>query len=381
MISLKEFRQQLHQHPELSEKERETQARLRSELEALQPDCLFAVAETGLVAGFKGPEGGPKLLLRADIDALPITEANTDLSYTSQNPNVSHKCGHDGHSAIMLGVGRQLADKRPSKGWVYLLFQPAEEIGLGAQKVLEDPAFQKIDYDAAFALHNLPGFPLAQVMWREGAFTPGVKSVAYKLTGRESHAAEPEKGRNPAVALAEILALSPQYSQASVGDEDYALLTPVHALLGEKAYGVSPGYGEAHFTLRCSAGALLLEKQESLDQTVAAIAAKHDLSLEREWSQEFWPNHNHPAAVELLRACAQKAELESEELEQALPWGEDFGLFIKDKPGALFGLGAGEDCPPLHDAHYDFPDAIIEAGCRLFSTLAYTYCDGEYQLD
>lgn len=377
MLSLKELRRKLHQNPELSGQEKETQKLLKEQLKTCHPDSLIAVGETGLLICFEGKDEGPTILLRADIDALPIAEAN-DFAHRSQHEGVSHKCGHDGHTTIMVGVARHLGENCPQKGRVYLLFQPAEEVGVGAQKVLDDPQFQKINYDAAFALHNLPGFPLGQIVWRHGNFTPGVKSVAYLLKGREAHAAEPHKGINPAVAMAKILPLAETLSRPDITKSDFRQATVVHALLGEKAYGISPGNGEVHFTIRAWDNEELEKFQAKLDESVMQIAAQHNLECKREWGHEFWPNKSSEAAVKLLVKTAEEEGFDCREIESPFAWGEDFGLFIKDKPGALFGLGAGEDCPVLHHPSYDFPDELIEYGQRLFTALALNYTNGKH---
>src|SRR5690606_3395535 len=159
---LQNIRRHLHQHPEVSNHEQETKKYLKSHLEKLDHDGLLEVGKTGLAVFFKGKEQGKKILLRADMDALPIEEIN-DFEYKSQNPGVSHKCGHDGHTTIMLGVASSLSQNRPERGEVCLVFQPAEENGTGARQILED---EKFDFKAAkaFALHNLPGYPLHKIV-------------------------------------------------------------------------------------------------------------------------------------------------------------------------------------------------------------------------
>lgn len=359
------LRKHLHQYPELSQQEFETQQYLREVLSDLSGGSLQTIGGTGLLLTFEGKEAGKTILLRADIDALPIQEVN-EMPWRSLRDGVSHKCGHDGHTAIMVGVAMALAERPPQKGRVLLLFQPAEENGAGANLVLQDPIWDEVQPDLAFALHNLPGFPLHQVVLREPYFTAAVKSVILDLKGAVSHAAEPEKGCNPALAIAEIIQMFDSLTQPLPGREDFALATPVHINMGEKAYGISAGAGSVHYTLRTWDNEQMGTFVERIMDAAQAIATKHGLKLSSSFTQEFYANKNNAEAVKLIRESADSCGLEVRDTEQAFRWGEDFGLFTERFPGALFGLGAGVDQPPLHREDYDFPDALIETGTDLF---------------
>ena len=359
------LRKHLHQYPELSQQEFETQEYLREVLSDLSGGSLQTIGGTGLLLTFEGKEAGKTILLRADIDALPIQEVN-EMPWRSLRDGVSHKCGHDGHTAIMVGVAMALAERPPQKGRVLLLFQPAEENGAGANLVLQDPIWDEVQPDLAFALHNLPGFPLHQVVLREPYFTAAVKSVILDLKGAVSHAAEPEKGCNPALAIAEIIQMFDSLAQPLPEREDFALTTPVHINMGEKAYGISAGAGSVHYTLRTWDNEQMGTFVERIMDAAQAIATKHGLKLSSSFTQEFYANKNNAEAVKLIRESAVSCGLEVRDTEQAFRWGEDFGLFTERFPGALFGLGAGVDQPPLHREDYDFPDALIETGTDLF---------------
>lgn len=172
---IQEVRRELHSRPELSGQESGTAERLAGLLRQLRPDLLLdGLGGAGLAAVFDSGREGPGVLFRAELDALPISE-NNDFSYRSQREGVSHKCGHDGHMAILLGLAHALARKPPAKGRAILVFQPAEEVGAGAESMLSDSRFEQLlPIDYAFALHNLPGFPLGQVAIKKGAFTAAV---------------------------------------------------------------------------------------------------------------------------------------------------------------------------------------------------------------
>lgn len=364
---LQKIRRHLHQHPEVSNHEQETKKYVKSHLEKLDHDGLLEVGKTGLAVFFKGKEQGKKILLRADMDALPIEEIN-DFGYKSQNPGVSHKCGHDGHTTILLGVASSLSQNRPARGEVCLVFQPAEENGTGARQILEDKNFE-FKADKAFALHNLPGYPLHKIVCRKDTFTAAAKSVIFKLNGKTSHAAEPEKGINPGLAIAEILHLSESLSQVDFDRDDFRLITMVHVEMGEKAYGISAGYGEVHFTLRTWQNEVMDKLDKDLVEAVERIGAKHKLKLEKEYLEIFHANENDEEAYEIIKKAASENGFDYEDRKTGFKWGEDFGLFTDRYKGAMFGIGSGENCPALHNPDYDYPDEITETGVKMFTKI------------
>ncbi len=362
------MRRMLHAHPELSGHEWETQGRIKQFLNTETHAQCIDVAGTGLLAVFDSGKEGPVVLIRGDIDALPIEEIN-DFEHRSVYEGVSHKCGHDGHTTILLGLAMQLSARPLPKGKALLLFQPAEENGMGAEAVLRDPAFPAGEIDYVFALHNLPGFEKQMVVVKEGAFTAHVQSAIICLKGKTSHAAEPEHGINPAPAIAALLQYAQQHTHNEPAADDFFLLTPVYATLGEKAYGISAGYGEVHLTLRSWSSELMKEKSDALHAFVKQLAAAHGLKYELSWTQVFHANHNHPGAVAKVRQAAQTAGLQLMQAAVPFKWGEDFGLFTRRYKGAMFGLGAGKETPALHNPDYDFPDELIPAGVAVFEQI------------
>lgn len=361
------FRQHLHQHPEVSGEEVKTAAFIKEILQDLAPDSLMTeVGNTGILACFDSGRPGPALLFRAELDALPIQEEN-EFSYRSIAPGVSHKCGHDGHMSILLGLAHWLHHNRPAKGKVLLLFQPSEENGAGANAVLQDPRLSNLQLDFVFALHNLPGYPKHEILLKAGPFTAAVNSIIIKLYGKTSHAAEPENGINPALAIAEILTGANALAVPDTERIDFALLTPVHIRMGEKAYGVSAGYGEIHLTLRTWKQARMQQLTSRLQALIRQVAGRYHLEVETEWADPFYANRNEETAVELIRESARSQHLSVRELTMPIKWGEDFGLFTQRFPGALFGLGAGEHTPALHNPDYDYPDDLTPTGVKVFS--------------
>lgn len=363
---LQQIRRYIHARPELSGHEKATAAYVGQYLRTLAPAELWQeVGGTGLVATFDSGKEGLHLLFRAELDALPIQESNT-FSHRSTVPGVSHKCGHDGHTTVLLGLAMLLHQEDNWQGKVSLLFQPAEETGAGALAMLEDPRIQGMQVDAAYAFHNLPSYPLGQIIVKPGAFTPAVQSILLKLQGHTAHAAEPENGLNPALALAEILQLAKSLEVPKPEDHAFRLLTPVYMELGEKAYGVSAGAGEVHFTLRAWTKESMDGLISELLGGVSEICRNHQLQWEHGWTDSFRANFNQEALVDKIRVSAEGNQYAIHEMEQPLKWGEDFGAFTEIFPAAMFGIGAGEDSPALHHEDYDFPDELIEVGVKMF---------------
>ena len=363
---LEAARKHLHAHPEVSEFEFETAEFIKNYLEQNTTcDNIIPVAKTGVLAVFEGSEPGETTLLRADTDALPIQEIN-EFAHKSTNPGVSHKCGHDGHTVMMLGVAHALSAHPPAKGRVLLLFQPAEENGMGAPGVIADPEFQKFGIDRVFALHNLPGHPKGEILTRNGVFNANVTSMIITLQGKTSHAAEPEHGINPAAAIAEITLAIDKLNNNYPEQDDFFNIVPVYATLGEKAYGISAGYGELHLTYRAWNGTLVNQQWNSIEALAGEISEKHGLKLAITRTQDFNESRNDASCVDIVRQAAQNGSLGQSELPAPMKWGEDFGLFTQTWPGAMFGLGSGVDTPALHNPDYDFPDDITENGIRIF---------------
>ena len=232
-INCTAFRHELHQFPELSGQEVETQRRIKAFVSQFSPVGMRDVAETGLLLQYGQETTGPVTLIRADIDALPIQEVNT-FAHKSRNEGVSHKCGHDGHAAILARLASLLAETPVVRGRVFLLFQPAEETGKGAEAVLNDPAFAAIQPDRVFALHNLPGYEQGVIVCKPGPFTASVLSMIVSFTGQVSHSAEPEKGLNPAYVMADFVLQTKALQHPDPQSDDFALITPVYTTHGRE---------------------------------------------------------------------------------------------------------------------------------------------------
>ena len=364
-----QIRRELHQHPELSGHEARTARFVEDKLQAFHPTKVIRhVGGHGLLVEYFFSEDGPTVLFRADMDAVAVQEPD-DIPHHSQTPGVAHKCGHDGHTTILLRFARMLSEHPLTKGRILLLFQPAEENGSGSKAVLDTKVLDYYQIDKAFALHNIPGYPLHAVLCKEGCFTCAVVSVSITLTGKTSHAAEPQKGISPAIL--KIVDELSRWNNTDMQSDDYFLSTIVEIHVGKEAYGVSAGNGLIRATLRAKTDKLLHQHARQLKNLVTTECERTPgLQHEMEWLEPFSANENDPQSVSLIKSATIRNNLPYLELQTPFSWGEDFGLFTQQYKGAMFGLGSGENCPPLHSPQYDFPDEVIETGATLFYTIA-----------
>ncbi|MFP4489610.1 MAG: amidohydrolase [Bacteroidales bacterium] len=362
-----EFRRELHQHPETAGQEKDTAERLRKKIAAYNPDkVITGIGGEGIAFIFKGKEPGKKILFRADLDALPIKEVS-QLEYRSVYADRAHLCGHDGHMTILTGLAEALHNNRPLKGEVILMFQPAEETGEGAARVLDDSKFSRdIKPDYVFGLHNLPGFPEKSIIINENIFSSASVGLTIRLHGKSSHAAEPDKGNSPVKALSQIIDAVYSIQSDTSLFRDFALGTVVHISLGEKRFGTSPEYGEISMTLRAYRDDDMEVLKNRVISAAVEICKKENIKYEYEWKEEFLSLENAPYPVEVIKKAASELDLETVIMKEPFRWSEDFSHFTKQFPGAMFGLGSGIKQPALHNPDYDFPDDIIDSGVSMF---------------
>jgi amidohydrolase len=364
---LQQLRRLLHQNPELSGKEKNTSARIEEFVKArTSAKILTGLGGYGLAVVFHFANEGPTILVRADMDALPIEEVNT-FTHKSQAEGVSHKCGHDGHSTVLAGLSMALSKRPMEKGRVVLLFQPEEETGKGAAKVISDETFKMIIPDFVIGMHNLPGFPINSLVIKDGPFAAASTGMIIKIKGKSSHAAYPEQGNSPAEMMANlILQLQNIPEKQSAKFKDFTLATIIHAKLGEIAFGTNPGNAMVMATLRTFYNDdMTLLKKES-ERIAKTMAEEYRLMIDIEYVEEFPATINDTSVIEIISQAGEELGERIEEIEEPFRWSEDFGHFTKKYKGALFGIGSGTDSPGLHNPDYDFPDEIIPTGIHVF---------------
>lgn len=364
--SLVSLRKELHAGPELSGREHKTSGRIAGILEELNPDILREnIGGTGVAALFRGEEKGPLIMVRSELDALPIQEVN-DFEYRSVIDGVSHKCGHDGHMAIAVGVARYFSKNRPGRGGIMVLFQPSEENGEGAQRVMEDPFMKEMRPDFVLALHNLPGYPVNRIVLSNEVFASASKGLIVRLNGKTAHAAEPEKGLSPAMAVSDIIRELMQLQNEPIF-RSFVLLTIIHVRIGEIAFGTTPDKAVVMATLRAFDNNEMELLSEKAVDIVEQNARHYGLRCDVSWTEEFLATENDMRVNKVVENVAHRKGYDVSHLKQPFKWSEDFSCFTREIPGALFGLGAGENHPELHNPDYDFPDELIETGVTMFT--------------
>ncbi|MEL7004348.1 MAG: amidohydrolase [Bacteroidota bacterium] len=363
------LRHNLHQHPEVSNNEQNTATIIKDFITRYRPDeVVEEISGWGIIFVFNGEREGPTLALRAELDALPIAETNTGLTYRSIHENTGHKCGHDGHMSMVAGLAPWLNEARPDRGRVILLFQPAEETGEGARRMLEDSKLSAYNPDYIFSLHNLPGYPMGQIVLKPDVFNAASKGLIIRLKGKTAHAAEPENGNSPDMVMVGIV----QMLNGLIDEldlSDFGLVTVVHAQLGEPAFGVSPDSAVIMTTIRAYEDGDLKEIEEAIRSFVKLEAETNKLQWSIEEADAFQSSVNDEKCVSLLKEIAKELDFDVLEKKAPLRWSEDFGLFTQQFKGAMFGLGSGESTPDLHNPDYDFPDEILPVGVAMYKGL------------
>lgn len=366
LAELTEWRRELHRHPEISGEEEKTAQAVVGFLAGTKPDEVIAgLGGHGVALVYGSGRPGQTVLLRCELDALPIHEVG-DPPHRSLVPGKGHMCGHDGHTTILAAVARQLARRRPASGRVVLMFQPAEETGKGAAAVVADPRYAAIRPDYAFSLHNLPGVPLGHVRLRSGVVNCASRGIRILLDGRTAHASMPETGIAPTLAVARLLPALEKLSHGSFEDDDFALVTICHARVGEAVFGIAPGHAEIRATLRTRLDERMADLVAAAEELARRDAASDGLACAIDYDEIFVASMNDADATARLAAALDAEAVPHDGSELPMRGSEDFGTFGHGAKSAMFFLGAGEHVPNLHNPDYDFPDDLIPIGARIF---------------
>ncbi len=367
------WRRDFHACPELGYQEQETSRRVAELLASFGLQVHRGLAGTGVVATLEnGP--GPVIGLRADMDALPITELS-DVGYKSRNPGVMHACGHDGHSAMLLATAAHLAQTRRFRGTVHFVFQPAEENLGGARKMVEEGLFARFPMDAIYALHNWPGMPLGQVAIGSGAMMASLDAFEITLTGKSCHAAMPERGADPIVAAAQLIMALQTIPSRRLSPQESTVVS-ITQISGGEAINVLPDKVVLRGTFRCLNNQVRERVRGLIVSYVAAQPQVSDVEGKIAWYPGYPVTTNHPAEAQKVREVASALLGESAVIWNGNPSmaSEDFACMLEACPGAYFWIGTdGETASkPLHNASYDFNDELIPHGVALWTTLVET---------
>ncbi|HEV7436938.1 MAG TPA: M20 aminoacylase family protein [Pseudorhizobium sp.] len=372
MPELTAIRHHLHQHPELGLSEVKTSDFVAQKLVAMGYEVTRGLGKTGLVATLQNGTDERSIGIRADMDALPIHE-ETGAVYASLTPGLMHACGHDGHTTMLLGAAKLLAERRNFDGTIHLIFQPAEENFGGARLMIEDGLFERFPCDAVFALHNDPSLPFGEIYVREGPVMAAVDECRITVNGRGGHGAEPQETADPIVAGASIIMALQTVVSRNLHPVDKAVVT-VGAFHAGQASNVIPERAEMLLTIRSFDPEVrdLLEKR--IHTLAEGQAASYGMSVTLDYERGYEPTVNHAAETEFIRKIAARVVGESKvhDLPRPMMGSEDFAYMLAERPGSYFYLGTrrSDRDPPLHHPRFDFNDDVLPIGVNLWVELA-----------
>jgi hippurate hydrolase len=366
------WRRDLHAHPELGFEERRTADFVARKLAELGWEVFPGIGKTGVVGRLRAGGSSCSIGLRADMDALPIQEA-TNLTWRSRNEGRMHACGHDGHTTMLLGAARHLAETRNFDGTVHLIFQPAEE-GLGGGKAMvEDGLFARFPCDAVFGMHNRPGLAVGKFQIRTGPMMAGGAYFDIAVTGRGAHGARPEAGIDPVVVASHITTALQTIVSRNVRPLDTAVLS-VTQIHGGDAYNVIPEKAAIRGTARAFEPRTMTLIEANMRRLAAAIASGFGAAAELDFRVIFPPLVNDAAeAAFIADAAAELVGPDNVNRDGNLVMAsEDFSYMLNERPGAYIqiGNGEGEGGCEVHNPGYDFNDAALPYGASLFARLA-----------
>jgi hippurate hydrolase len=369
------IRRHLHQIPELGLSEFKTSDFVAEKLTEMGYEITRGLAKTGIVATLKNGDSPRSIGIRADFDALPIPE-ETGVDYVSQHPGLMHACGHDGHTAMLLGAAKILAERRNFDGTIHLIFQPAEENFGGARLMIEDGLFERFPCDAVFGLHNDPRIPFGHFVFREGPIMASADECKITVIGKGGHGAEPQDAADPIVAGASIIMALQSVVSRNIHPLQSAVIT-VGAFNSGIASNVIPERAEMALTIR----ALNSDVRDALETRIRQIAegqaASYGMRVEIEYERGYPATVNHKAETDYVRDLAKRFAGDDKvfDMENPIMGSEDFAYMLEKKPGTYFFLGTQKtaDDPQLHHPRYNFNDDIIPTGTTFWVELAETW--------
>jgi hippurate hydrolase len=370
---LRGWRHDLHRIPETAFEEHKTSAYIARVLTDLGYEVATGIGGTGLVGSLTRGTSGRGVALRSELDALPITD-RSGVEYPSEHPGRTHACGHDGHMAMLLGAAARLAEEGGFDGTVRVFFQPAEEPGLGAQRMVDDGLFERFPVDAIYGIHNHPGTPAGHVLTRPGLVMASEDNFTICITGRGGHASAPHLVIDPLVVAAEIVVALQHVVARSVDPVRTAVLSCTD-LVTDGTRNAIP----SHVTITGDTRSFDADVQALLERRIrevsTGVAAAHGAEASVDYTHEFAPTVNDPDCVTVAERAAN-AVLGAEHVNahaDPIMASEDFGVLASQVPGCLTFLGNGTEPEaggiPLHNHDYRFNDAILRAGADFYTQL------------
>jgi hippurate hydrolase len=364
------WRQDLHAHPETAFEEKRTSDMVAAKLQEFGIEVHRGLAKTGVVGTLStGP--GPTIGLRADLDALDVDELN-DFDHKSTHPGKMHACGHDGHTIMLLGAAKYLAETKNFKGTVQFIFQPAEENEGGGRVMVEEGLFEKFPVEAVYGMHNMPGYEQGVFAVMEGPLMAAFDIFELTIRGRGAHAAMPHTGIDPIPVAAEIVSALQTITSRAINPLDSAVVTVTQVHAGQ-AWNVIPD----EVIMRGTTRAFRPEVQDILEPSIRRIAEgicqAHNCQLEMMYERRYPPTINEAVATRAAFRAAADVTGEQKVISNPTPTmgAEDFAFMLNEKPGCYvwLGNGPGEDGCMLHNPHYDFNDEILTIGASYWARL------------
>jgi len=377
------WRRHLHQHPEIAFAETATAAFVSGQLRALGVDVTEGVGGTGVVGRLSKGTGERAIGLRADMDALAINEANT-FTHATRVPGRMHACGHDGHTAMLLGAAAHLARDGCFDGTVTFIFQPAEENGKGARAMIEDGLFERFPVDAIFAMHNLPGLPAGAFAVRAGEMMACEDTFEIRIDGRAAHAALPHRAIDPIVIGAEVVTALQTITSRTLDPLDHAVVSVTDFDVAATRNVLPPSV-----TLRGDCRSFRPDVQDRIDSTmrrlVDGICAAHGANGMVAYNREFAATINTRTEADLAKSVIERRFGPDTLVPNAAPLmaSEDFGFMLHHRPGAYVLIGNGTEGAAgqsLHSPHYDFNDGILATGAAFWTELVETFLASEQEV-
>jgi hippurate hydrolase len=373
IAAMTEWRRHIHSFPECGFEVYETADFIAEKLNSWDIEVVRGIGESGLVGILNNGNSKASIGLRADMDALHIEEKNT-FDHRSRHQGQMHACGHDGHSAMLLGAACYLAEHRNFNGTVYFIFQPAEEHGRGAQAMIDDGLFERFGIDAVYGLHNLPGVPAGDFLIRPGSLMASESSFEIRIQGVGGHAAMPHTGVDPMVVGSQvILGLQTIVSRSLNAIRETAVVSATE-FITDGTVNVIPSEVVIKGDCRCFTEDSLARIEKRMEQIVAGICQAAGASYEFEFTNTFYPTVNsvkqtgHAVAAAELALGVDRVNANCE----PLTISEDFSSMLRVKPGCYALLGNGVDSMggcALHNPKYDFNDEILKNGATYWATL------------
>jgi hippurate hydrolase len=361
-----EWRQALHRIPECDFNEHRTAAYVAGVLGEIGLAVHTGIGGTGVIGVLETGRPGPRVGLRAELDALAMTET-ADVPFASQHPGFMHACGHDGHMAMLLGAAALLRNDPQVTGTVYFVFQPDEEHGHGAKAMLDDGMLTRFPMDAIYGMHNMPGLPAGQFATRAGGIMASEDNFVITIHGRGGHASSPHRVIDPLVIGAEIVLALQTIVARSVDPQTPAVVSCTE-FITDGIRNAIPSTVVIKGDTRSYSPAVQQLLEQRMRALCAGICAAHGATAEVQYTHEFAPTVNPVSHLDTAIAAAQAvADLPVLADVAPLMGSEDFGLFLTQVPGNFLFIGNGVDGLPLHNAGYRFNDEILMTGARYFA--------------